>query len=212
MDNSDIVNLLDFSQSFTVSQLYLELEKKQKNCDFILIGIYMIRTLAIETSCDDTSVGIVSFDGKIFQVETLLAYSQIQNHQQYGGVVPEIASRLHSEKIIEILEAIGRDAIRTVDFVSVTTHPGLPGALVVGKATANLVAEFFGKPVIQANHVYGHLFSLLLERNVNDVQFPLCVLTASGGHNDLYVVESTKCQVPSTKYKAQNIESITKDY
>ena len=66
----------------------------------------MIRTLAIETSCDDTSVGIVSFDGKIFQVEKLLAYSQIQNHQQYGGVVPEIASRLHSEKIIEILENI----------------------------------------------------------------------------------------------------------
>lgn len=63
-------------------------------------------TLAIETSCDDTSVGIVSRDGKIFAVEKLLAYSQVVDHQKYGGVVPEIASRLHSEKIIEILEAI----------------------------------------------------------------------------------------------------------
>ncbi|PJA48362.1 MAG: hypothetical protein CO170_02970 [candidate division SR1 bacterium CG_4_9_14_3_um_filter_40_9] len=150
----------------------------------------MIRTLAIETSCDDTSVGIVSFDGKIFQVEKLLAYSQIQNHQQYGGVVPEIASRLHSEKIIEILENIGRDTIKTVDFVSVTIHPGLPGALVVGKATANLLADFFNKPVVQVNHIYGHLFSLLLERSPDDIQFPLAVLTASGGHNDLYIVTS----------------------
>ena len=66
----------------------------------------MIKTLAIETSCDDTSVGIVSFDENTFQVEKLLAYSQIQDHQKYGGVVPEIASRLHSEKLIFVLETI----------------------------------------------------------------------------------------------------------
>ena len=83
----------------------------------------MIKTLAIETSCDDTSVGIVAFDGTTFEVEKLLAYSQVQDHQKYGGVVPEIASRLHSEKIIEIFEAIGWDIIKKVDFISVTTHP-----------------------------------------------------------------------------------------
>ena len=94
----------------------------------------MIKTLAIETSCDDTSVGIITFDGMKFEVEKLLAYSQVSDHQQYGGVVPEIASRLHAEKIIEVLETIGWETIGKVDFISMTTHPGLPGALVVAKA------------------------------------------------------------------------------
>lgn len=83
----------------------------------------MIKTLAIETSCDDTSLGIVYFDGKSFSVEKLLAYSQITDHQKYGGVVPEVASRLHSEKIVALLEHIGREDIKTVDMISVTTHP-----------------------------------------------------------------------------------------
>ena len=83
----------------------------------------MIQTLAIETSCDDTSVGIVRFDGNTFFVDFLLAYSQIADHQQYGGVVPEIASRLHSEKIMEVIKNIGLDKIKDVDFISVTTHP-----------------------------------------------------------------------------------------
>jgi len=99
---------------------------------------------------------------------------------------------MHSEKIIQVLETIGRDTIKTVDFVSVTAHPGLPGALVVGKATANLLADFFDKPIVQVNHIYGHLFSLLLERSIDDIQFPLVVLTASGGHNDVYVVKDVK--------------------
>lgn len=155
----------------------------------------MTKTLAIETSCDDTSLGIVSFDGKTFQVEKIFAYSQIHDHQKYGGVVPEVASRLHSEKIIAVLEALGRDEIKNVDFISVTTHPGLPGALVVGKATAHLLASFFDKPVIQVNHIHGHIFSLLLERNMDEIQFPLVVLTASGGHNDLYVIESENLEM-----------------
>ena len=83
----------------------------------------MIQTLAIETSCDDTSVGIVRFDGNTFFVDSLLAYSQIADHQQYGGVVPEIASRLHSEKIMEVIKNIGLDKIKDVDFISVTTQP-----------------------------------------------------------------------------------------
>ncbi|MCX6822566.1 MAG: hypothetical protein NTX91_01025 [candidate division SR1 bacterium] len=152
----------------------------------------MIKTLAIETSCDDTSISIVSFDGNVFTVEKLLAYSQIDDHQKYGGVVPEFASRLHSEKIIAVLQNIGRDEIQKTDFISVTTHPGLPGSLVVGKAVAAFLAKHFDKPLVEVNHVYGHLFSLLLERNVHDIQFPLVVLTASGGHNDIYVVDDGK--------------------
>jgi N6-L-threonylcarbamoyladenine synthase len=118
----------------------------------------------------------------------LLAYSQIDDHQKYWGVVPEIASRLHFDKIIEVIKNIGFDAIKKVDFISVTTHPGLPGSLVVGKAVASLLSSYFTKPLVHVNHIYGHLFSLLLDRKPSDIQFPLVVLTASGGHNDIYVV------------------------
>ena len=90
-----------------------------------------MKTLAIETSCDDTSLGIISLEKDFFKVEKLFAYSQISDHQKYGGVVPEIASRLHSEKILEVMKEICLDTIADIDFISVTTHPGLPGSLVV---------------------------------------------------------------------------------
>lgn len=160
----------------------------------------MLKTLAIETSCDDTSVGIVRFDENSFFVDSLLAYSQIQDHQQYGGVVPEIASRLHSEKILEVIKNIWLDTIRDVDFISVTTHPWLPGSLVVGKAVASLFSSYFAKPLLQVNHVYGHLFSLLLERKTSDIQFPLVVLTASGWHNDIYVVTNSECRIQNSEW------------
>jgi len=95
-------------------------------------------------------------------------------------VVPEIASRLHFDKIIEILQQIGLDTVKNVDFISVTVHPGLPGSLVVGKAVASLLSSYFAKPLVHVNHIYGHVFSLLLERKNSDIQFPLVVLTASG--------------------------------
>jgi len=158
----------------------------------------MVKTLAIETSCDDTSVGIVSFDGDTFTVDSLLAYSQIADHQQYGGVVPEIASRLHFDKIIEVIKNIGLDKIKEVDFISVTVHPWLPGSLVVGKSVASLLSAYFKKPLIHVNHIYWHLFSILLERKPSDIQFPLVVLTASGGHNDIYVVNSTNSEQLTT--------------
>ncbi|MDR0860089.1 MAG: hypothetical protein LBO09_03770 [Candidatus Peribacteria bacterium] len=150
----------------------------------------MVKTLAIETSCDDTSIGIISYDGDSFQVEKLLAYSQIADHQKFGGVLPEIASRLHSEKIIAILQNIGRDTIAEVDFISATTHPGLPGSLVVGKSVATMLAEYFHKPLLPVNHIHGHIFSILLERKLTDLTFPMVILTASGGHNDIYLVDA----------------------
>jgi N6-L-threonylcarbamoyladenine synthase len=85
----------------------------------------MTRTLAIETSCDDTSLAIVSYDGDVFTCEQMKAYSQIDDHQKYGGVVPEIASRQHSEKIIAVYNSLSLDR-DTIDCISVTTEPGLP--------------------------------------------------------------------------------------
>jgi len=152
----------------------------------------MTKTLAIETSCDDTSIGIIDFDGKTFSVDQLLAYSQVPDHQKYWGVMPEIASRLHSEKILWVLQAIGWDHIADVDTISVTTHPGLPGSLVVGKAVAATLAKYFDKPLFEVNHVHGHIFSLLLERDISEFEFPMIVLTASWGHNDLYLVNKNQ--------------------
>lgn len=147
-----------------------------------------MKTLAIETSCDDTSVGIISYEDNTYTVDALLAYSQIDDHQKYGWVVPEVASRLHSEKIIAVIEKIGWDNIKEVDTISVTTHPWLPGSLVVGKAIGVMLAEYFKKPLKEVNHIYGHIFSLLLERKDEDIVYPLMVLTASGWHNDIYKV------------------------
>lgn len=151
----------------------------------------MTSTLAIETSCDDTSLGIVRRDGESFVVDQLLAYSQVPDHQAYGGVVPEIASRLHSEQIIKVLSALDSQLIEKVDNICVTTTPGLPGSLVVGKTVAHMLAEWHHKDLIEVNHIHGHIFSLLLERSVKDIKFPMVVLTASGWHNDIYLIEKT---------------------
>jgi N6-L-threonylcarbamoyladenine synthase len=151
-------------------------------------------------------VGIISFDGNKFEVDKLLAYSQINDHQKYGWVVPEIASRLHFEKIIAVLENITWEKIEKVDFVSVTTHPWLPGSLVVWKAVAKMISSFFNKPLIEANHIYWHIFSLFLERNIKDIKFPMVVLTASWWHNDLYLIKKLKdWKIKRLKIKEQKI-------
>ena len=162
-----------------------------------------MKTLAIETSCDDTSIWIVSLKDDIFTVENLLAYSQVPDHQKFGWVVPEIASRLHSEKIIKVIENIWYDKIKDVDFISVTIKPWLPGSLVVWKAVANLLSEYFDKPLIEINHIHGHVFSLFLEKKFEDINFPMVVLTASGGHNDLYLIEKWKME--DGKWKSNNL-------
>lgn len=148
----------------------------------------MKKTLAIETSCDDTSLAIVRYEDGVFSVDAIKAYSQIWDHQQYGGVVPEIAFRLHSEQILALLQEY-LPQIETADSLSVTTHPWLVGSLLVGKTVANMLSLHYKKPLVPVNHIYGHIFSLLLERNVVELPFPWIVLTASGGHNEIYFVE-----------------------
>lgn len=147
-----------------------------------------MKTLAIETSCDDTSLAIIDNDNWVFNVEKIVMYSQIQQHIPYGWVLPEVASRLHSEKIVALIKEIWLENIQNVDFISVTTKPGLPGSLVVGRTAAYLLADYYHKPLVEVNHIHGHIFSILLERKVEDLELPLVILTASWGHNDLYVV------------------------
>lgn len=169
-----------------------------------------MKVLAIETSCDDTSIAIVNNENNYFTVEKILAYSQIQEHQKFGGVVPELASRLHSEKIIAILQTIGEEEIKKCDAIAVTTQPGLPGSLVVGKTVAHTLGAFFEKPIINVHHIHGHIFSILLERKLEDIKFPLVILTASGGHNDLYLIQEKdkKSDLP-TEFPAQDFANFS---
>lgn len=150
----------------------------------------MKKTVAIETSCDDTSLSVVTFDGEFFSVEKILSFSQVDLHQPYGGVVPEIAYRSHADKIVRMLEELwGTDLAEEIDFISVTSHPWLPGALVVGVTVAHTLGTMRNKEVIEVNHIMGHVFSVLAERSLQDIQFPYLCLTVSGGHNDIYLVE-----------------------
>ena len=147
-----------------------------------------MKTLAIETSCDDTSLAIVDNDVWVFNVDKIVMYSQIQQHIPYGWVLPEVASRLHSEKVVALIQEIWLENIQDVDFISVTTKPGLPWSLVVGRTAAYLLSEYYNKPLVEINHIHGHIFSILLERSAEDIEFPLVILTASWWHNDLYIV------------------------
>lgn len=148
-----------------------------------------MRTLAIETSCDDTSIAMVKMENNFFSVEKILAYSQIQDHQQFGWVVPEIAYRLHSDKITELLMNFGKQSLEWVDFFSVTTNPWLPWSLLVWKTAANTLWLIFKKDVVWVNHINGHIFSVLLERSLDEIKLPAIVLTASWWHNDIYLVD-----------------------
>ena len=146
-------------------------------------------TLAIETSCDDTSLGIIRYEDGFFYVDKICAYSQIDDHQQYGGVVPEIAFRLHSEQILALLKQFSVDELQAIDSFSVTTHPWLAWSLLVWKTVAHMLWHHYNKPVVWVHHIYGHIFSLLLERNVKNIQFPWVILTASGWHNEIYLID-----------------------
>jgi N6-L-threonylcarbamoyladenine synthase len=120
-------------------------------------------------------------------------------------VLPEIASRLHSEKIIAILQNIGRNKVQEVDFISITTSPGLPGSLIVGKSVATMLSEYFHKPLVNINHIHGHIFSILLERKIKDLSFPMVILTASGGHNDIYLITTTPFKKEKNKMESSQL-------
>ena len=147
-----------------------------------------IKTLAIESSCDDTSLSVINFENWVFEVEKILSYTQAI-HQKYGWVVPELASREHS---IQILELLKNFEFNDIDFFSVTAYPGLPGSLMVWTTAANFLSQKFSKPLVEVNHINWHIFSGLLERNIFDFSFPQIILSVSGWHNDLYLIELEK--------------------
>lgn len=142
----------------------------------------MMLILAVESSCDESSVSIVK-DGKTVLSNVVL--SQIDIHKVYGGVVPEIASRHHIENMTIVFEEALKQAKVTpqdIDVVAVTEGPGLIGSLLVGINAASAFAFAHNKPLLGVNHMIGHIYSANIE---NEMKFPLIALVVSGGHTEL---------------------------
>ena len=141
-----------------------------------------IYILGIETSCDETSMAILK-NGK--NIESFTVLTQMDTHAMYGGVVPEIASRMHAENITMVLEeTLSKSTVKMedIDAIAVTYAPGLLGSLLVGIEAAKVLSMVYNKPLIKVNHTIGHIYANDIE---NDLKFPLLALVVSGGHTDL---------------------------
>ncbi len=150
-----------------------------------------VTILGIESSCDDTSAAIIE-NGYI--LSNKLADQQV--HKQYGGVVPELASRAHQQNIVPVVQAALLDAGKTVNdlhAISYTRGPGLMGALLVGSSFAKGLSLSLKIPLIEVNHLHAHILSLFINRYGNPARFPsfpfLCLLV-SGGHTQLVIMKS----------------------
>lgn len=148
------------------------------------------RVLAIETSCDDTSAAVVEADGYVL---SSIAASQDQEHQAFGGIVPEIASRNHSYHLLPVIDKALQKAQKTwddIDAIAVTSQPGLIGSLMVGVVTAKTLAMAKKKTLIGVNHLEGHLMAPFLKdenfQPPKDFDYPFVGLAVSGGHTSLY--------------------------
>ena len=146
-----------------------------------------VRILAIESSCDETAAAVVK-NGR--EVLSNIIYSQIATHTMYGGVVPEIASRKHIEKINQVVESALKEADMTleqVDAVGVTYGPGLVGPLLIGVSASKALAWAADKPLIGVNHIEGHVAANFIASP--ELEPPFVCLIVSGGHTHLVVVE-----------------------
>ncbi len=142
--------------------------------------------LGIESSCDETSASIVK-NGRV-DISTVIS-SQIDVHKNYGGVVPEIASRHHVKNITIVIEECLTRANMTmddIDAIAITYGPGLIGSLLVGLEAAKTLAFVYNKPLIPVHHIAGHIYANSLEK---EMSFPLIALVVSGGHTELILME-----------------------
>lgn len=146
-----------------------------------------ILILAIETSCDETATAVVK-NGR--EVLSNIISSQIELHKLYGGVVPEIASRKHIEKINQVIEEALQEAkvtLADIDAIGVTYGPGLVGALLVGVAEAKAISFASGQPLVGVHHIEGHVSANYIENK--DLEPPFLCLIVSGGHTHLVLVK-----------------------
>lgn len=153
----------------------------------------MKRVLAIETSCDDTSVAVVNSD---FRVEALSSLSQDLEHLPYGGIVPEIACRNHTMHLLSLLDSILKKSDLKwddIDGLAVTNRPGLIGSILVGLVTAKMLALTLKKPFVGVNHIEGHILApFLVDADYQppfNLKYPFMALAISGGHSHIFWAE-----------------------
>jgi len=142
--------------------------------------------LGVETSCDETSVSVVKDGKEVLSNEVL---SQIDIHKEYGGVVPEIASREHIKGITYVFDKAIKDAginYDDIDLIAVTEGPGLIGSLLIGVNAAKTISLNYGIPIIGIHHITGHIYASNIE---NNMEFPLIALVVSGGHTELILMK-----------------------
>ena len=143
-----------------------------------------LKILAIETSCDETAAAVLFGD----KIKSNIVYSQLKLHQKTGGVVPEVASRAHIEKIIPVIKealSVAKVSPLQIDFIAVTVRPGLIGSLLVGVDTAKTLAYVFKKPVVPINHIEAHIYANFIGQ---EPIFPAVALVVSGGHTSLILM------------------------
>lgn len=170
----------DVGMRITESMEKVEQEKKP---------IYI---LGIESSCDDTSAAVVTDGGLL--VSNVIASQKV--HEEYGGVVPELASRAHQQNIVPVVDAALKQAsIKAADLsaIAFTRGPGLIGSLLVGTSFAKGLALALNLPLIDVNHLHGHVLSQFIKKTPDDrvPQFPFLCLLVSGGNSQIVLVEST---------------------
>ena len=149
-----------------------------------------IKVMGIESSCDETSVSVVEKKGNSFKVLSNIVKSQTDIHKLYGGVVPELAARAHSDVIHNLVQMALKQArvtFKGINAIAATAGPGLLGGLLVGVVAGKTLAHFLKKPFIAINHLEGHALSIKLER---DISYPYLLLLVSGGHTEFTIIKN----------------------
>ncbi len=148
-----------------------------------------MRVLGIETSCDETSVALLRVSKGVASIEKHLTASQILKHAAYGGVVPEVAARLHAETLPLLIDELGISA-KEIDGVAVTRGPGLITSLRVGTDFARALAYGWDRPLVGVNHIEGHIAANWIGKKVASAyRFPALVLVVSGGHTEIILMK-----------------------
>ncbi|HCU70637.1 MAG TPA: tRNA (adenosine(37)-N6)-threonylcarbamoyltransferase complex transferase subunit TsaD [Candidatus Moranbacteria bacterium] len=153
-----------------------------------------MKILGIETSCDETAASIIEIDEKIGYIKPLsnVISSQIKLHSSWGGVVPNLAAREHIKNIFPVIEEClkkSKTPIRDIDLMAVTRGPGLIPALLIGTTGAKTLSYVWKKPLVGIHHIEGHIYSNFINKNLNEIAFPILCLVVSGGHTQLVLMK-----------------------
>ncbi|AAB95743.1 tRNA (adenosine(37)-N6)-threonylcarbamoyltransferase complex transferase subunit TsaD [Mycoplasmoides pneumoniae] len=141
--------------------------------------------LGIETTCDDTSIGVITES----KVQAHIVLSSAKLHAQTGGVVPEVAARSHEQNLLKALQQSGV-VLEQITHIAYAANPGLPGCLHVGATFARSLSFLLDKPLLPINHLYAHIFSALIDQDINQLKLPALGLVVSGGHTAIYLIKS----------------------